>query len=351
MTERIPKINKFLSGTPDTQEALSQLLHELRTPLTSIRGALGLLQTGAFGHLSEQGQPLLTIALNNTERLMRLIKAIEQDPTPKLELISTETMARLRLETDLRAALSRNEFQVYYQPVRALETGRLLGFEALLRWQHPALGMISPAKFIPLAEETGLIVSIGAWVLQEACQQLKVWQQQFPSKTALTVSVNLSSKQLASPKLVEQIYETLHTTNLDPHTLKLEITESGMMDNAENATRLLFQLQQMGLQIYIDDFGTGYSSLSRLHELPIDVLKIDRSFVVQMRDETAKLQIIHSITALAQSLGMSVIAEGIETPQQVHTLKQLGCNMGQGELFSMPVSSIAATALIAKEIE
>lgn len=348
MTDLRPKNNLSPSTTPAPQEALAQLFHELRTPLTSIRGALGLLQTGAFGHLSGQGQQMLNIALNNTERLMRLTKAIEQEPNTRLDLVSSETMARLRLETDLRVALTRGEFQVYYQPVRTLGTSELLGFEALVRWQHPSLGMISPAKFIPLAEETGLIISIGAWVLQEACRQLKVWQQQFPSKTPLTVSVNLSSKQLASPNLVEQINEILHTTGLDPHTLKLEITESGMMDNAENATSLLFQLQQMGMQIYIDDFGTGYSSLSRLHELPIDVLKIDRSFVSQMRSETAKLQIVHSITALAQSLGMEVIAEGIETPQQVDALKELGCNIGQGELFSMPVSSIAATALITR---
>jgi c-di-GMP phosphodiesterase len=327
-------------------ESLPQMIHELRTPLTSIRGSLGLLQTGAFGQLTEQGQRMLQIALQNTERLMRLTTAIGQEPSVPTNIMSTQAMARLRLETDLRSALSRQEFQVHYQPVRKLETNQLLGFEALVRWQHPSLGLVSPVQFIPLAEETELILPIGAWVLQESCRQLKEWQQQFPIARTLTMSVNLSSKQLLNPKLVDQIDQVLDATELDPHFLKLEITESGMMAQAETAAEALFQLQQRGIQIYIDDFGTGYSSLSRLHELPINVLKIDRSFVNEMCNESAKLQIVHSIIALASSLKMEIIAEGIETNQQVHLLKEMGCNVGQGELFSMPMNRYQATALI-----
>ena len=345
-----PFDGKDSPSCPDPSEFFLDLMFELRTPITSIRGALGLLQAGSFGEVSKQGQQMLDIAFNNTERLMRLITALEDNPRSAVSVMSPEAMARLRLENDLQRALAQKELEVYFQPIYSLLTKKILGFETLLRWRHPIHGIITPDQFISIAEETGLIIPIGAWVLQEACSQLKQWQEQFSQMDALTVSVNLSSKQLSDPSLVEQIHQTLERTGLNPHNLKLEITESSMMENAETATYLLFQLQEAGIQIYIDDFGTGYSSLSRLNELPIDVLKIDRSFVNRMCADTTQIQIIRSIASLAENLGMEIIAEGIETPDQMQQLKGLGCKVGQGYLFSKPVDKETATNLLTNHL-
>lgn len=198
-----------------------------------------------------------------------------------------------------------------------------------MRWHHPERGLISPAEFIPLAEEMGLILPIGHWVLQEACQQLCRWQDQFPQANALTISVNLSARQLLQPDLVEQVAQVLQTTQLNPALLKLEITESGIIQTAE-PTALLSQLKALQLQLCIDDFGTGYSSLSRLQQFPIDTLKIDRSFVSQMHETSENAEIVHAIISLAHNLDMDVVAEGIEVAEQFARLKALRCEQGQG---------------------
>jgi diguanylate cyclase (GGDEF)-like protein/PAS domain S-box-containing protein len=256
----------------------------------------------------------------------------------------------LQMETDLRRAIERKEFFVVYQPIVSLETARLIGFEALVRWQHPERGLVNPADFIPVAEETGYIIPIGQWVLEQACHQLNQWKKLLPQGLALTMSVNLSGKQFAQNNLIGQITETITRTAIDPHELKLEITESVVVENIETATEMLNQLRAIGIQLSIDDFGTGYSSLSYLHRLPIDTLKIDRSFITQMIKNNENSEIVRTIVSLAKNLSMSLIAEGVETIEQLQQLQQLGCDNGQGYLFSKPVTAEIATQLV-KQME
>lgn|GEM_PF-831314 len=258
-------------------------------------------------------------------------------------------LERLQLETDLRHAIDRQEFLVYYQPIVSLRTGRLNGFEALIRWQHPTRGLVSPMEFIPVAEETGLILPIGQWVFQEACHQLQHWQKLFPTMSSLTVSVNLSSKQFAQADLLEQIDRVLQETGLKGNRLKLEITESVFIDNAKAARIILQALQARQIELCIDDFGTGYSSLSYLHRFPVNTLKVDRFFVSKMNASIETCEIVRTILTLARNLGMNAIAEGIETAQQLNQLKQLGCEYGQGYWFAKPLPAQQATALIVKE--
>jgi diguanylate cyclase (GGDEF)-like protein/PAS domain S-box-containing protein len=255
----------------------------------------------------------------------------------------------LQLETNLRRAIERQEFEIHYQPIVSLLTKKLVGFEALLRWQQPERGLISPAQFIPLAEETGLIVEIGYWVLKEACRQLRAWQRQFCANP-LTISVNLSSQQFLQPDLIEQIARILQETELDASSLKLEITESVLMENTQLATAMLLQLREMNLGIHIDDFGTGYSSLSYLHRFPSSALKIDRSFVSHMGTEPQNWEIVRAIVTLADSLHIDAIAEGVETATQLAQLRELNCKYAQGYFFSHPLDSSAATALIERKI-
>lgn len=258
------------------------------------------------------------------------------DQTMHLQMVN-----RLQLESDLRRAIERQEFFLCYQPIVELETGRLAGFEALIRWKHPERGLVSPAQFIPLAEETGLIVQIGHWVLHEACRQMREWYKVYPPSFPLQMSVNLSSKQFAQPNLIAQISSILDETKLAPQFLKLELTESAVMDNVEAAIKQLMDIRALGIELSIDDFGTGYSSLSYLHRFPLNTLKIDRSFVMSM-NEKENIEIVRTIIALAGSLGMVVIAEGVETFEQLRQLRNLGCDYGQGYYFSKPVEQDAA---------
>ena len=263
----------------------------------------------------------------------------------------TRAVALLQLENDLRRALDSQEFQLYYQPIVSLTTGRISGFEALLRWYHPQRGLVSPGEFILVAEETRLIVPIGWWMMRSACRQIHQWHQKFPTNPPLTVSVNLSNQQFKQPDLIDRLREILEETQLDPRTLKLEITEGVIMDNAESAAATLAQLKSLEIQLYIDDFGTGYSSLSRLHTFPTDALKIDRAFVSRMTEDEGNEAIVQTILILASHLGMDVIAEGIETIEQLNLLRSLQCEYGQGYFFSKAVDSIAATLLIESQPE
>ncbi|PSB09853.1 hypothetical protein C7B76_24775 [filamentous cyanobacterium CCP2] len=257
----------------------------------------------------------------------------------------------LKLETDLRWAIERQELRVYYQPILCLETNRLIGFEALVRWIHPDQGVISPSKFIPLAEETGLILPIGQWVLQEACRQLRIWQLRFSQAHSLTMSVNLSVKQFSQADLIQRIDRTLQNMDLRGEHLKLEITESALMNNPEVTRELLMELRSRQIQLCIDDFGTGYSSLNYLHQFPIDILKIDQSFVRYMSVKNEDSEIVRTIMSLAQNLTVEVIAEGIETHEQLTKLKQLGCRYGQGFLFAKPLDSTASETLIGSQLK
>ena len=258
----------------------------------------------------------------------------------------TEAVALLQLENDLRRAIERGEFQVYYQPVIALSTELIIGFEALLRWNHPLRGIVLPGEFIGCAEETGLIVPIGEWVLREACGQMQRWHEKYPVGVKLSISVNLSGKQFSHPA---HIGTALRESALAPSSLKLEITESVIMEDPQAASKLLEQLQRQEVQSYVDDFGTGYSSLSYLHRFPMSALKIDRSFVTNIGPGGENAAIVQTIVNLAHNLGMSVIAEGVETAAQLELLRQMGCEYGQGFYFSRPVAAAIAEAMIARQ--
>ncbi len=256
------------------------------------------------------------------------------------------TIARLQLETELRRAVERKEFENYYQVIVNLNTGRICGFEALIRWKHATRGIISPGEFIPVAEETGLIVPLGQYVLKSACQQMRIWQTRYHHEPPLFVSVNLSARHFLQSDLVQQCRAVLYETQLSNSSLSLEVTESAMMPDPETAIELMNQLKALGIKISLDDFGTGYSSLSYLHRFPLDSLKIDRSFVSRIMEDD---EIVRTIITLGRNLGLRVIAEGVETMEQVAKLRELGCEFGQGYCFSVPVNAQEATDLLAEE--
>ncbi|MFT3745007.1 MAG: EAL domain-containing protein [Pyrinomonadaceae bacterium] len=246
-------------------------------------------------------------------------------------------VTRLQLETDLRFAIERNEFELYYQPIISLDTASLSGFEALVRWNHPQRGLVPPNEFIPISESTGLIIPMTVQILHSACSQVVKWQQRSQMAEPLSIAVNLSGKHFGHPALVEQIKTVLSETGINPASLKLELTESAVMDNAETAILMLKQIKETGVRVSIDDFGTGYSSLSYLHRFPIDLLKVDRSFVSAMEENTENGEIVRTVIALAKALNLKVVAEGIESIHQFHQLRILGCEYGQGYLFSKPL--------------
>jgi EAL domain-containing protein (putative c-di-GMP-specific phosphodiesterase class I) len=253
-------------------------------------------------------------------------------------------LARLTLETDLRRALERGEFRLHYQPIVSLGTGRISGFEALVRWQHAGRGLLGPAEFLSVAEETGMVVPLTSWVLREACAQMRAWHQ-LPGGAGLSISVNLASPDVAQPEVVEAVWEALARSGLEGRYLRLEITESTIMQDLEGVIPLLVALKQLGIGIHIDDFGTGYSSLSYLHRLPTDALKVDRSFVGRS-DLPADAAIVRTIVELAHNLDRQVIAEGIETAGQLALLRSLRCEYGQGFHFAAPLEPRAAEALL-----
>jgi diguanylate cyclase (GGDEF)-like protein len=254
-------------------------------------------------------------------------------------------VVRLQLETDLRLAIERQEFLIHYQPMVSLSSGIIIGFESLLRWQHPERGILFPNEFISVAEEAGLMILIDKWVMRQACHQIQQWQEQIKRFPPLSISVNICNKHFTQANLVKEISKILQQTSLDASRFKLEITENVIMEN-HRATATLSQLKALGIRLVIDDFGTGYSSLSRLHRFPIDELKIDRSFVSNIHALEKNLEITEIIVMLGKKLGMNVTAEGIETKEQFAQLKQMKCTYGQGYFFSQPLSSEAAEALI-----
>lgn len=254
----------------------------------------------------------------------------------------------LQLETGLRRAVDRSEFSVAYQPIISLADGLVTGFEALARWQDPELGPISPAEFIPVAEETGLICWLGEWILREACAQTRRWQDAFPAHRALCISVNVSAKQLQDEQFVERVRDMLAESGLSAEYLRIEITESHLMSNPVRAAAALHKLRALGARIYLDDFGTGYSSLAYLHQFPIDALKIDRSFISGESDAIASPEIVKTVIALAQHLGFAVIAEGIETEEQERQLRALRCTYGQGYLYAKPLDAHTAARYLTK---
>jgi diguanylate cyclase (GGDEF)-like protein len=258
-----------------------------------------------------------------------------------------EAIQLLELENDLRRAVERQEFLVYYQPIVSLNTGRISGFEALVRWQHPSRGLVSPTEFIPVAEETGLINAINTWVLQSACHQLSIWQHHPVTPEPLTMSVNLSARLFLQPNLVEQIDQIIYEKKINPAYLELEITESVIMENTQAIKIILQQLKQRKIKLIMDDFGTGYSSLSYLHSFPLNALKIDKSFVKRMQENKENMGLVPAMIGIANSMGMSAIAEGVETQEQLALLRSLNCNFAQGYLFSQPVEQQLVLQLLA----
>ena len=263
-----------------------------------------------------------------------------------------QTLKQLELERDLRAAIKNQEFDLYYQPIISLKDNTLAGFETLIRWQHPQHGFISPGDFIPVAEDTGLIVPIGNWVLSKACQQLATWQKQYvtmPKIAELKINVNVASQQFQEPNFVEKLDKVLSSDGLDPNCLKLEITERILLDSQQNTNNTLSEIKKRQITLSIDDFGTGYSSFSYLKRLPIDSLKIDRSFVDGINSDSESLEIVKTIISLAHIIGMDAVAEGIETKEQLKKLKALGCEYGQGYLFAKPLPAKTIEAMFAKK--
>lgn len=301
--------------------------------------------------LSSTGYEQPEDILRDADAAMYRAKALGKSRYEMFDIsMHAQAVALLQLETDLRHAIERQEFEIHYQPIIALKSNRLSGFEALVRWRHPQRGLVAPGEFIPAAEETGLINPIGWWVLEEACRQMVHWQQVFSANPPLLMSVNLSGKQLAQPNVIERVQQILQKTGVNPNSLKLEITESSIMENAEATIAMLQQLKALGIQLSIDDFGTGYSSLSYLYRFPVDTLKIDRSFVNKMDTELEKLELVRTIATLAWNLGMNVVAEGVENQNQLSHLKSLGCEYAQGYLFSRPVDRARMEQLIGERV-
>jgi EAL domain-containing protein (putative c-di-GMP-specific phosphodiesterase class I) len=267
---------------------------------------------------------------------------------PEMGVLSSQ---RLTLEGDLRRALERQELEVYYQPKVLVETGKIVAIEALVRWEHSERGLLLPAEFVPLAEETRLIVPIGWWILREACRQVKDWQEIYPTDPLLAVNVNLSARQFYAPDLVQQVAGVLEETALDAGSLVLEITEGAAMEEAASTVATLSALKELGVKLAIDDFGTGYSSLSYLKRFPVDVIKIDRSIVEGLSQDRGDSAIVAATLTLAHALGLEVIAEGVETSEEVAELQALGCDFGQGYYWWTPQPAKETASLLEAQLD
>lgn len=336
-----------IKGVSDATRVAERIRTELEQPL-NLNG-VEVFSTASIGiNMATSNYAAAEDVLRDADTAMNRAKALGR---ARYEIFDQEMRAfvveLLQLETDLRRAVERKEFLIHYQPIVSLKSGAINGFEALVRWQHPQRGLISPIKFISLAEETGLIIPIGYWVLRQACAQMQAWHGEYPKNPPLTISVNLSAKQFAQPDLIRQIEVILKETGLDPRYLRLEITEGVIMHNVDSTIQMLMELRALNVQLHIDDFGTGYSSFSYLYRFPIQSLKIDRSFISRMGIEDENSEIVRTIVNLARNLHMEVIAEGIETTAQLAVLNELQCECGQGFHFSQPVDCATATSLIA----
>ncbi len=338
-----------LKDPGDAKKAADRLMKELTSPF--VLGGKEVFTSVSIGiALSNPGYEEPEEILRDADTAMYRAKSLGKARYEVFDAdMRASVMARLQLETDLRRALERGEFENYYQPIVSLGSGEIVGFEALLRWQHPTRGLVGPQEFISVAEETGLIRDLGWWNLREACRQMAVWRQKFANYSELTISVNLSAKQFVQRNLVEEISLLLDEFRLPAKTLKLEITESTVMGDPAAAVRMLEEIKALGISLAIDDFGTGYSSLSYLHRFPLDTLKIDRSFISGMDWEGNEgMEIARTILPMANNLRLDVIAEGVETAEQLASLRNLRCKYGQGYYFSRPLTAEAAAALLAE---
>lgn len=328
-----------IAGQDQAEQVARRLNDELEKSF-ELQGHTVYISASIGIALNSEHSPQAENLLRDADNAMYRAKALGKSRYVVFEAAMRDRVqALLRVETDLRAAIANQEFQLYYQPIISLTTHEIVSLEALIRWQHPQRGLISPQEFIPVAEETGLILAIGQWVLEEACQQLWQWHQTLTEIPPLSISVNLSRKQFSQASLGHQIQSILSETGVSARHLKLEITETMIMENEVMVSELISQLRALGLQLQIDDFGTGYSSLSFLHNFPLDTLKIDRSFIEGLVTDTEKSEIVRTMITLAHNLGMTAIAEGVETQAQLQWLQQHHCDCVQGYLMSKPLSA------------
>jgi predicted signal transduction protein with EAL and GGDEF domain len=330
----------------DAARIADRILDSLRMPFM-LQGQEVYIEASIGIALSATGYHTADEVLRDADLAMYRAKALGKNRYEVFDqTMHVQATGRLALEADLRRAVQNEEFVLHYQPIVDLRNGAVTGAEALIRWQKSHDELIYPSDFIHVAEEMGLILHLGMWVLREACLRMRAWQLQFPRKKPLSISVNISGRQIAQPDLVPQIRNIIGQTGIDPATVRLELTESTTMANAERTINVLQQLRSLGVRISIDDFGTGYSSLSYLHRFPLDILKIDRSFIQQIDKVDEGLQIIRTILSLGRNLNMEVVAEGVETGKHVAALRSLGCEFGQGYHFSKPLSRVDFEALL-----
>lgn len=314
-------------------------------------------KTGCYGYIlkpfkERELNASIRMAINKHQQETQVVKSLEiaENLSKKLQATLRQTTQRLlcpdqtALQTDIYFALDNRELQIYYQPLVNISTGRIMGAEALLRWQHPHQGTILPANFIPLAEETGVIDLIGEWVLQEACSQIQIWKNQF--SLPLNISINLSTRHLKQNNVCRQITKAIVETQLDAATLSLEFPESMFTYDTDAAIRMAHELKDLGVQLAIDDFGTGYASLSYLQRFPFDIVKLDRSFIGDVTQNSDKVAITQAIIQMARSLNLSIVAEGVETEAEKQFLQQNQCHIAQGYLFSPPVPSTTFEQLL-----
>jgi diguanylate cyclase (GGDEF)-like protein/PAS domain S-box-containing protein len=337
-----------LASPGDYTVVAERMLESLRAPFclhgkeVFVRGSVGIAMCGEGENTSDE-------LLRNADVAMYMAKAEGKN---RFELFNpsmhSAMLQRLDIEADLRRAIEQREFVLHYQPTVVLQTGRIAGVEALVRWQHPTRGLIPPMDFIPIAEETGLIVPLGEWVLAEACAQAKRWHEEHASEPPLKMAVNLSVRQLQQDTIVETVARVLEETGFEPSALTLEITESAVMNDHVTTIVRLNQLKALGVRIAVDDFGTGYSSLSYLRRFPIDILKIDRSFVDGVTDGSQKRALLRTIVELGRTLNLETVAEGIELPEELQQLRSLDCELGQGYYFARPLDAEAVGPLLAQ---
>jgi diguanylate cyclase (GGDEF)-like protein/PAS domain S-box-containing protein len=334
-----------ITDPTDATRVAERILEQFRSPF-EITGQQIFMSTSIGIALSHQRHDSPSDLLRDADLAMYQAKSRGRGTYAIFDdKMGSDAIERLELDTSLRRAIEREEFHLLYQPQIDLRTGQIVGFEALVRWQTPNQQAVSPGSFIPLAEETGLILTIGRWVLREACRQGRDWQARYPDAPPC-VSVNLSSRQFQHPRLVDDVAAALEDSGLHPANLLLEITESGLMEAGGQNVSMLQRLKTLGVRLAIDDFGIGYSSLSYLKHFPVDVLKIDRSFVERLGENPEDAAIVQTVTTLAHTLGMEVTAEGVETREQFAQLRTLGCDHGQGYLFARPIPASDANTMI-----
>ena len=335
-----------LNELGDSKVIADRILAELQSPITL--GGRQVYVSASIGiAVSVTGYTSAEAMLSDAETALHRARVLGGSRSEVFDTaVLRSEQAAMRLESDMPGALEREEFAVVYQPIVSLESYRIVGFEALVRWHHPTVGLIAPSDFIPSAERTGFIVPLGAWVLRRACTQLNAWRETIPAAADIWMSVNLSTIQLKRPTLVDEIGALLRECNVSPQTVVLELTEGLACENPAAVKTVLMHLRALGIRISIDDFGTGYSSLSYLRQLPVDTLKVDRSFVLGMRTHDESAAIIGTVTRMARQLGLHVVAEGIEREEQVPLLRSLHCEFGQGYLFARPLDVDAATEIL-----